>query len=116
MTEIQIIKSRPLLCLRDLRGPLEFGLVFWSFDIRALVLFRISIFGFRILFYLALRRWFEVGDVLHPRLGFHRQAPDLDETGGRALIELVAFLIGGQAVAVQGIWRFSTDDGRLALE
>ena len=43
------------------------------------------------------------------------QTPELDKPDGRRLVELVAFGISSQSVAVQGIGRFASDNGTITL-
>ena len=46
--------------------------------------------------------------MLHPGLGSHWQAPDVDEAGRGTLVEGIALIVSSQAVIVKGVGRFST--------
>ena len=40
---------------------------------------------------------------LHPGLGPHWQAPDVDEAGGGTLVEGITLIISSQAIIVKGV-------------
>src|SRR5690349_17227749 len=50
------------------------------------------------------------GEELRLSLGAERQAPELDKAEGGVMIELVAGIVGCQAVTVERVLRFAPDD------